>query len=243
MAPPGVLGPDELWPVVESVKNEQDRAFLAGLWLTGARTAELCWLQRRDIWEKTPGNWWAAMPVLKRKGVKTDELHPLGKFVRRFPLTPLRRPEEKPYLDLFLSYVLPREGRVFNYNRANDNRRFNGPYDKISRKIDINVPVQGQPFHHRLCLHWVRAWRLAWLCHLTWNPRLVQEWVGHVRLTTTEIYLKFDEEAASRTWEYEARKLQNASLAAPAAPSPPKPEPPERPPEPSPVESPPKPSE
>lgn len=216
-APPGFIGPEEILEKLGEIANEEDRAFVAGLWLTGARTGELAVMERKDLRERNQvaGNWWCELVLLKRPTTNKGK-----RPTRYFPISPIKGNQaEDAIRAIFLAYVLPKEGRVFasysavprtihwrNKRTGSMMKRtvmvFHRPYNQISRKNDILLPTdKDTTIRHRLALHWIRTFRLSWLCHQCQNPRIVQEWVGHASVQTTEMYLKTTPGAQEEYWE------------------------------------------
>jgi hypothetical protein len=172
---------------------EQEKAFVYGLYLTGARTAELAGANGGTF--SFDGTEWSfSLPILKRKmedGIVPRRIRPL------FPWAP--SPEQKTMESIVTSYAEGRGAgeRLFDYKIPTGGRT---PYDKITRRrylINVSEETKGGPVNidDALRLHWLRRFRITNLL-LETNGALmfVKEFIGQASFDST---LKYWQESSA----------------------------------------------
>jgi integrase len=201
-SPPGVASAEEVWTIGKELPD-RERAFLYGLWLTGARTAELCQLKTQDIYQKE-GEWWFRLPVLKWKKAKVP--------YRTWPLNLLGDPLDARMEGVFVTYVQNRTtALVFDYTRYVRTLKWKGkngelrerqlpiwvgPYYYLVKKEHLTARMNGESgtVERTLPPHFVRTSSItAKAERLPQDPTFVKEWVKHASYDTTLKYIQMTE--------------------------------------------------
>lgn len=169
--------PDPMIP-----KELRDLALMSLLYDTGARVQELVDLTLGDVRLTYP-----AMVILTGKGRKTRQV-PLMKETCRL----IER-----YISHFHSPVTPRETPLF-YNRDRKPlSRYGVTYilkkyaNKAAPAIDPNI-ISPHVLRHTKAMHLLRAGV---------NMIYIRDFLGHVEITTTEVYARIDAEVKRKVFE------------------------------------------
>lgn len=215
-APPGVATVEEVFKSGKDLPL-RERAFLYGLWLTGARCGELCRLTFENVFRNPVGEWCFRLPVLKWKKPGVFREWP-------FILLPPNETEER-MLEVFLEWFesAPRtdEGFVFGYEPKERIMRwktkdgqvkervltlFREPYYALITKGRVKANLEGEAGMVRRTLppHFVRTSAItAKAEQIPEDPTLVKDWVKHAKYDTTLRYIM-----SSRSWKQ--RRLEKA---------------------------------
>ena len=206
VAPPGVASAQQIYDCGQRIAG-QDRAFLYGLWLTAARTAELCRLLKKDIIQEN-GEWYYSLPVLKWKTIRR----------RKRPFLLIPSETEKLMLAEFLSWLdasaPDEEGFVFSFKSHEIIRKwerkdgswkekkylaFGQPYYRLVTKAGIMADLIGQSGNITRTIppHFIRAFSITdkferFLAADTVTLQelyLVKDWVDHAKFETTMKYV------------------------------------------------------
>lgn len=157
---PKYVSPQMVEKLIQNAVNVRDRAIIALLFSSGLRSAELRSLQKKDIDGKS-------IMVQEGKGLR-DRVTYIDDRTRK-------------YLDIYLSSRYDHSPYVFVSNRATQMSKSTLRY--IVKKVcdDAKVPhLSPHMFRHGIATH---------LLDKGMNVRMIQKFLGHSDLTTTQVYL------------------------------------------------------
>ena len=164
-------------PKSDTIKGKRDRAILATLLYHGIRRTELCNLAVKD--------------VQNRKGVEHLRVLGKGNKIRYLPIHPKAKRLIFEYLEE-AGHINDVKGVLFRPVKNNStgtlNKQLNADsiYRHVVRKYGaetgINIDVVG------LCVHSLRATAATNALDNEADIAKVQEWLGHVDISTTRLY-------------------------------------------------------
>lgn len=155
---------DEVKRLIHSIRNPKHQCFAAIQYLCGLRISEVINLKQTDISTKE----------------KTLRINGKGSKQREINL-----PDAAiPYLKKYWAWVMPKP-RQFLFEG-----QYGGRYSSRSMQLVINRAKEICGLQHKLCnTHGLRhAAATIRINKLGWQTRQAQVWLGHARVTTTEVY-------------------------------------------------------
>jgi integrase len=193
------LEPSDLWNGSIGL-DESHRAFVYLLWLTGARTNEVCRMSNQDIYEKDGETCYSiSLSKVKKPTPHWNPLLLFGDTQTAKVLGPFRLKycsTLSPFADLF-PWAKEREERqewrLKNGEvHSGEVRRFFSPYDQIVRRPEWQVYARkdnGQLSSRKVTLHWLRNFVISrTLLKVPEDVMFTKERIGHKSIATTMRY-------------------------------------------------------